>query len=427
MIDVIFYSTGEIFWVSDPPFGKPHIGVPHVFPDVPPDHLFTYSRAAHTLTQAGMNVIGAFGRQRKAIREAHGQPDPRFLALAHLPNANNTVLVLIVTESGSRDEGGVDTYRRIPFTQAEVAAFAEFRRKGGGVYVTWDHGPLGYRSLKELGLDGPVEEEPDTSAEEGPYRPNVEWSHDSTDEARVKTSGSRFVNGKEEPADVWLTVGPPAGYLQKIVPAQILGPNPQTPHPIFNGVGGADGIWIPAHMHEGRLKVKASLRGLEEFYPPEQGIHTLAVHVPFTETIFVSFAVMAYQNAAIESGEDGFIKDIHGPVIWDTSFHHLVDINWSSDGKVPWDPFVPFSAQALWKQQLPPALFEERLERGMNRMWVNAVRWLGTSFDQLAQVSQVDSSATLAGRFSVPSKFVIKAGAASGNRDDYPCLEDLRH
>jgi hypothetical protein len=424
MIDIIFYSTGEIFWVSDPPFGKPHIGVPHVFPDVPPDHLFTYACAAHTLTQAGMNVIGAFGRQREAVRKS--QVDPKFVALGSLANASNTVLVLIVTESGSRQEGGVDVNRRIPFTAEEIAAFAAFRRRGGGVYVTWDHGPLGYLSLKELGLDGPVEEEPDTAAQEGPFRPNVEWSNDSTDEARVKTSGSRFMNGREVPTDVWLTVGPPAGYLQKIVPAQILGPNPKTPHPIFNGVGGADGIWIPAHMHEGRLKVKASLRGLEEYYPEGEGIHTLAVHVPFTETIFVSFAVMAYQNATKECGENGTVSS-RGPVIWDTSFHHLVDINWSSNGKVPWDSFVPFSAQALWKQQLPSDLFDERLERGMKRLWVNAVRWLGNSFKQLEQCESIEHEKPHAARFAAVNRFTVKEGAVGGNRNDYPGLEDLRH
>jgi hypothetical protein len=43
---------------------------------------------------------------------------------------------------------------------------------------------------------------------------------------------------------------------------------------------------------------------------------------------------------------------------------------------VPWDPFVPFSAQALWRQQLPPEVFDERLARGMKRLWVNIVSWL---------------------------------------------------
>lgn len=427
MVNIIYYSTGEIFWVSDPPFGKPHIGIPHIFPEVPPDHLFTYSRSAHTLTQAGMNVLGAYGRQRKEVREGNGLPpnnggpDPKFLQLADLPNARNTVLVLIVTETGSRDEGGVDIYPRIPFTDEEVAAFQAFRRRGGGVYVTWDHGPLGYKSLTQLGLAGPVEEEPDVAAKEGPYRPNVEWSNDSTDEARVKTEGSRYVNGKLEPADVWLTVGPPAGYLQKIVPAQILGRNPKPPHPIFNGVGGSDGIWIPAHMHEGRLKVRASLQGLDQSRLPA-GVETLAVHVPFTETTFVSFAVMAYQEAQVQFSERGDIEKLEGPVLWDTSFHHLVDINWSSDGKVPWDPFVPFSAQALWKKQLPAKLFEERLERGMKRLWLNAVRWLGTSSELLLALPTGSRQRVLAG--SQPTSLTTPA---NGQRNDYPDLEQLRH
>lgn len=426
MIDVIFYSTGEIFWVSDPPFGKPHIGIPHIFPNVPPDHLFAYSRASHTLTQAGINVIGAFGRQRKEVRESNGPsnlggPDPRFLQLANLPNAKNTVLILIVTETGSRLEGGVDMYRRIPFSVDEIAAFTTFRRQGGGVYVTWDHGPLGYQSLRQLGLDGPVEGEPDPSADNGPYRPNVEWSNDSTDEARVKTEGSRYINGKLVAADVWLTVGPPAGYLQKIVPAQILGSNPQTPHPIFNGVGGPDGIWIPAHMHEGRLKVKASLQGLDETALPA-GVKTLAVHVPFTETIFVSFAVMAYQEARIDYTDNGSVRSQEGAVIWDTSFHHLVDINWASDGKVPWDPFVPFSAQALWKQQLPPQLFDERLERGMKRLWLNAVRWLGTS-----PVPQPSAMALASVKKMSPLGGSSFAAPDLEHANDYPDLEGLRH
>ena len=426
MINVIFYSTGEIFWVSDPPFGKPHIGVPHIFPNVPPDHLFTYSRAAHTLTQAGINVIGAFGRQRREVRESNGAsnaggPDPKFLDLASLPEPQNTVLVLIVTETGSRAEGGVDVYRRIPFTDEEIRAFTEFRSRGGGVYVTWDHGPLGYQSMRQLGLAGPVEAEPDPASPNGPYRPNVEWSNDSTDEARVKTEGSRFVNGQLVPADVWLTVGPPAGYLQKIVPAQILGPNPQTPNPIFNGVGGADGIWIPAHMHEGRLRVKASLQGLDERNLPP-GVRTLAVHVPFTETIFVSFAVMAFQEARIDYDEDGTVRSQEGAVIWDTSFHHLVDINWASDGKVPWDPFVPFSAQALWRQQLPPQLFEERLDRGMKRLWLNAVRWLGTS-----SVPPPPVRARNTGMRSISPGLASFAISTLNQANEYPDLEGLRH
>jgi hypothetical protein len=80
---------------------------------------------------------------------------------------------------------------------------------------------------------------------------------------------------------------------------------------------------------------------------------------------------MAYKDTGI-----GTDDDLKGRVIWDTNFHHLVDINWSSNGKVPWDPFVPFSAEALSRQQLPPDLFEERLERGMKRLLVNIVSWL---------------------------------------------------
>ena len=187
MADVIFYSTGEIFWVTDPPLGKPHIGVPHVFPAVPPDHLFTYSMAAHVLEAQGSTVVGAFGRQRKAVREAGG-PDPEFLALADIQNPANTVLVLIATDSGSREQGGVDAYDRRPFSEQERSALESFRKAGGGIYVTWDHGPLGYQSLQELGLAGPLRPEP---AE--PQRPNVEWSYDSTGEAKKGLDGLAMV------------------------------------------------------------------------------------------------------------------------------------------------------------------------------------------------------------------------------------------
>ncbi len=369
MADVIFYSTGEIFWVSDPPFGKPHIGVPHVFPPVPPDHLFTYSMAAHALEDSGNTIVGAYGRQRQEVRERNGAgnlggPDPVILGLREIESPENTVLVLIATDTGSRDEGGVDIFKQIPFTDEEAASFAWFRQRGGGVYVTWDHGPLGYSRLRELGLHGPLLPEP---AE--PLRPNVEWSHDSTGEAKVQTEGWRLLSdGTLKPEPVWLSVGPPAGYLQKIVPAQVVGPNPRPPHPIFNGVGGSDGVWIPAHMHEGKLRGKASLRGIDETDLPA-GVRYLALHVPFTETTFLSFAVFAYKDSHPAAGEPG-------RVIWDTSFHHLVDINWVKDGKVPWDPYVPFSAEALWKQQLPPETFEARLDRGMKRLFVNAVKWL---------------------------------------------------
>jgi hypothetical protein len=250
------------------------------------------------------------------------------------------VLVLIATDSGRRPHGS-DDFDRIPFTPAEKDAVRTFRQRGGGLYVTWDHGQLGYQSLVELDLDGPIKPEP---AE--PLRPNVAFSNDTTDEGIVKTPGFiRRPDGTHEPADVWLSVGPPAGFLQKIVPAHVLykiklpdgtlTPAPITPHPVFNGVGGSDGVWMPAHMHEGILKGRATLQGIDETDLPP-GVKYLAAHIPFTETTFFSYAVMAYKDTG--SGSD---DDPRGRVIWDTSFHHLVDINWSSTGEVPGIPSFP--------------------------------------------------------------------------------------
>src|SRR5829696_8206361 len=112
MANVILYSTGEIFWVSDPPLGKPHIGIPHVFPPVPPDHLFTYARCAHALEDAGHTIVGAFGRQRLAVREAFASGnfggDREILALRSLRDPANTVFILIATETNTRALGGVD-------------------------------------------------------------------------------------------------------------------------------------------------------------------------------------------------------------------------------------------------------------------------------------------------------------------------------
>jgi hypothetical protein len=375
MANVIFYSTGEIFWVSDPPspFGKTHIGVPSVFPAVPPDHFFTYSMTAHVLEQNGHKVVGAFGRQRELVRLS--KEDPEILALGSIEKPENTVFILIATDSGVRPHGS-DYYERIPFTKAEKESLLNFRNRGGGLYVTSDHGPLGYENLKELELHLPIEPEP-----KEPLRPNVEWSNDSTDSAKVRVEGQKKVtdaNGNityEPFNEVWLSVGPPAGYLQKIVPAQLLFKNIETPHPVFNGVGDIDGIWIPAHMHEAKFKIKASLRGLDETMVAQHKIKTLAVHVPFTETTFSSFAVMCYKDSEWETIKDEkAIKQ--GRILWDSSFHHLVDINWASDGKVAWDSYVPFSAQALWKQQLPPELFESRMDKGMKRLIVNIISWL---------------------------------------------------
>jgi hypothetical protein len=376
MANVIFYSTGEIFWVSDPPypFGKPHIGVPFILPAVPPDHMFTYAMCAHVLEQNGHKVVGAYGRQRKQVREGSGV-DPQILALAEIEDAHKTVLIIIATDSGNRAEFGTDFYKRIPFTDAEKNAIRAFRQRGGGLYVTADHGPLGYKSLEELDLHHPVDPEPDE-----PLRPNVEWSFDSTDSAKVRVEGQKVITRDGQRVvvdhdDVWLSVGPPAGYLQKIVAAQLLHKEPTTPHPVFNGVGDADGIWIPAHMHETRFKIKASLRGISEEPVAAHKIKALAVHVPFTETTFSSFCVMCYRESQwiLESDQR---KITSGRVLWDSSFHHLVDINWVADGKVTWDPYVPFSAQALWKQQLPPELFEKRMEKGMKRLFVNIISWL---------------------------------------------------
>lgn len=362
MANVIFYSTGEIFWVTDPPESKPHIGVPHIFPNVPPDHLFTYSLAAHHLNKNGHKVVGAYGRQRLEMREGKKE-DPKILELKNIEDVSNTVLVIIATDSGTRAQGGVDHFPRIPFTENERNAIHSFNKTGGGLYITSDHGPLGYESLKELDLHHPIEPEP-----EEPLRPNVEWSNDSTDSAKVRVVGQKKLKDGTyiEYKDVWLSTGPPAGYLQKIVPAQVLYKNRQAPHPIFNGVGDKDGIWIPAHMHECKFKIKASLRGIDETAVADQKIKTMAVHIPFTETTFSSFAVMCYKESSENSGR----------IMWGSSFHHLVDINWVSDGKVSWDNYVPFSAEALWKQQFPPEIFDSRMDKGMKRLWVNIIDWL---------------------------------------------------
>lgn len=374
MANVVFYSTGEIFWVTDPPPGSPHIGVTQLMPAVPPEHLFSYAMCARSLADAGHQVIGAFGRQRIAVRERNdpnnpGASDPEILALGSLPDPASTVLVLIATDSGTREQGGVDHYPRNPFTQEEKDAFAAFRAAGGGVYVCWDHGPLGWKSLEELGLSDPIEYP-------GDFRPNVVNSFDSTDSGEIIRTVQEFVDGAWTTVEEKISVGPPAGYLQKIVPATLVGRDPKSPHQIFNGVGGDDGIWIPAHMHEGRLKVRArvGVGGIDDTRLPP-GVETLAIHVPFTDTIFQSFAVMAIKDSEWRQASKGE-EMTNGRVLWDSSFHHLVDINWVSDGLVPWEPYASFSVQGLWRQQLPPDLFEKRMDVGMKRLFPNAVRWL---------------------------------------------------
>lgn len=405
MTDVIFYSTGEIFWVTDPPANRhEHIGVQTRFPPVPPDEFFTYAMAANSLRDAGHRISGAYGRQRMRVRDdvADGQftGDPEILALANLQRARNTVLVLIATESGSHAEGGVDRLPRLPFTDEEVAAVAAFRSQGGGVYVTWDHGQLGYEALKQLNLHGPIVPEP-----EEPIRPNVAHSLDSTDSGIVKIEGvKRKQDGSTEPVEVELSLGPPAGYLQRIIPAQLIyktsdgKPAPETPHAIFNGVGSKDGIWIPAHMHEGVLKAKVHTGfKLDESDLPE-GIRVLACHIPLNETSFHIFPVMAVQAAETTPVADGEAPKVEqGAILWDTSFHHLCDINWSSDGDVPWEPWVPFSAASLWQPQYPPEIFERRLQNGMGRLFANAIAWLGNELAEAPSVQASRSSAGFAG------------------------------
>lgn len=422
MANVIFYSTGEIFWVSDPPFpfGKTHIGVPLILPAVPPDHMFTYAHCAHVLEQNGHRVIGAYGRQRQEVREGDGASDPQILALEQLEEVDKTVLIIIATDSGSREQFGSDYYKRIPFTEDEKNAIRNFRSRGGGLYVTSDHGPLGYQSLVELDLHHAIDPEP-----EEPLRPNVEWSHDSTDSAKVRVEGQKIIirDGQRvvvDHDDVWLSVGPPAGYLQKIVAAQLLHKEPTTPHPVFNGVGDADGVWIPAHMHETRFKIKASLRGISEKPVEEHKIKALAVHVPFTETTFSSFCVMCYRESEWTIADNK--RQIQtGRILWDSSFHHLVDINWVSDGKVTWDPYVPFSAQALWKQQLPPELFEKRMEKGMKRLFVNIISWLAHElpYHPAAQVSKQAGARAKSFMSTDLSNYVAE--------DNYPDPYELMH
>lgn len=214
MADVLFYSTGEIFWVTDPPENRSeHIGVRPVFPPVPPDRFFTYARAARMLEARGHRVIGAYGRHREAHRNARAAGaagDPEWLALADHPRADRLVLVLIATEQPG------DRFGPMPFTAEEQEAFRAFRARGGGTYVMWDHGPLGYASLDTLGLAGPIEPEP---AE--PLRPDVVHSLDSTDSPRTRIQGVRMTADGPVPVDVELSLGPPAGYLQKIVPAEL--------------------------------------------------------------------------------------------------------------------------------------------------------------------------------------------------------------
>jgi hypothetical protein len=365
MADVIFYSTGEIFWVTDPPENRAeHIGVRPVLPPVPPDRFFTYARSARALEARGHRVIGAFGRHREAVRRLREQGnfegDPEFLALRHL--GRGTVLVLIATEQDN------DRWGPMPFTEAEKEAFRAFRAAGGGTYATWDHGPLGAATLDSLGLGGPVEHEP-----EEPLRPDVAHSLDSTDSPRARIRGMRITAEGPVEEEMELSMGPPAGFLQKIVPAQLAYKDadgetaPEPPHPIFNGVGSDDGIWIPGHAHEGRLKAEVRfMYKLDESRLPE-GVRLLALHIPLNETSFNAFPLMAI---AAKTGETG-------PVLWDTSFHHLVDINWAEDGRVPWEPYAPFTADSLWQPQFAPDLFRQRLDEGMARLFANAIAWLG--------------------------------------------------
>jgi hypothetical protein len=260
---------------------------------------------------------------------------------------------------------------------------------------------LGYATLKQLGRHEPIVPEP-----EEPIRPNVAHSLDSTDSGTVKIEGiKRKKDGSEEQVTVELSLGPPAGYLQRIIPAQLIyktddkppKPAPETPHAIFNGVGSKDGIWIPAHMHEGILKAKVHIGfKLDETDMPD-GVTVLACHIPLNETSFHVFPVMAIKPPATVPSATGEPPRIEqGAILWDTSFHHLCDINWSSDGDVPWEPLVPFSAASLWQQQFPPELFERRLKEGMGRLFANAIAWLGNELAEAPSV-QARSSAGTAG------------------------------
>lgn len=417
MADVIFYSTGEIFWVTDPPSNRnEHIGVQTRFPPVPPDEFFTYAMAANSLRDAGHRIAGAFGRQRADVRasaeESGFAGDPEILALSSLRNPANTVLVLIATESGTHEEGGVDRLSRLPFTEAEREAVASYQDQGGGIYVTWDHGQLGYETLKQIGLHEPITPEP-----EEPIRPNVAHSLDSTDSGTVTIQGVKLkANGEKEAVNVDLSLGPPAGYLQRIIPAQLIHktpngkPDPQTPHAIFNGVGSHDGIWIPAHMHEGLINAKVHVGfKLDESNLPE-GVRVLACHIPLNETSFHLFPVMAIRPGLRDDGPDANVR--RGAVLWDSSFHHICDINWSSDGQVPWEPWVPFSAASLWQPQFPADIFEKRLNEGMGRLFANAIAWLGNEL--------TESPSMQAGQYEVAAGF-----AGDGRQNQKPSAEDV--
>ena len=202
-------------------------------------------------------------------------------------------------------------------TDADAEAVRHFHERGGGLYLTRDHQDLG-SSLLKLGTIGTTHCFHSVNAEPDPER------HRRDDTGTMAISWPNYHSG--ENGDV------------QLVKAR------EPVHPVAKGLE-----MLPAHPHEGAVKVPGEL----------------ADHARIILTGRSTLTEREFPIAVAVEAQDGA-----GPIIADSSFHHIADYNWNPAAGCPSFVTEPCGNSVIE---------DERAAKEVRRYAGNIADWLGTA------------------------------------------------
>jgi len=200
-------------------------------------------------------------------------------------------------------------------TDADAAAVRAFHERGGGLYLARDHQDLG-SSLLKLGTIGRTQCFQSANPEPDPARHCIDDTETATISWPNYHSGS---NGDVQP----VTANEPV-------------------HPAVRGLD-----VLPAHPHEGAVTV-----------PTELADHARVILTGRSETTGREHPIAV----AVEP------HDGAGPVIADSSFHHIADYNWNPNAGCPSFVTEPCGSRVVE---------DDRAAKQVRRYATNIADWLG--------------------------------------------------